>query len=417
MIIHSAERKKIYSSKKYRISSLCAYFAIIYISTLTLWPYWFGANNLPRSLFYLIVIVGFVNYFIKGKFNDPAIYFPFFIYYLFVVLSALILNSSIADIYSYLFLSMSFFATLFVLERVKITNVLKLMTFLSTILASLAIYEVSNNILILDSQRSWYLIKGSYINRAVVFADSPLSLGVLFGIFALISFFMYKSEKKKIFIGIVILNMVALLSTYSRGALVATVTAMIAFNILYDYAITEVDRKKFLKSCFIGIMIITISIIFLIWTGTYSGSNATIYRIASIFNWVDDGGNVGRITKWKIYFNVFRENWFSGIGIGGVNLTGYGVTESGIIKVLVEMGLFGFLVYYSLIYSIIRRGLICLKKLNIENKKIVILGISLVCLILVDDAILQILESTIIGFCFWSSLAMIHAGSKNKKMY
>lgn len=401
-------------NRKYRFIMICVYFMIIYSGTLTFWAGLSGSNNFARLLFYLIIIIGALAFFILDKKKDLHVLL-FLFYYIFVILS-LVCTSNPSDqfshLYPYLFLTLGFFSSSYAISKVKIYHFIRFTTFLGLLISLLAIYEKSTNMLIMGSKNIGYVFMGEVVYRSRVFADSPLSLGVLLGIYAIMSYFMFRETKKKWYLILLLINILGMLGAGSRGPLVGTCLGLLIMKVMYDFFIEKTNYKMFIKSITVIMTIFLAIFVFYYWMDIYGSYNPTANRIYSIIDWSGDSGNVARVNKWEMYSSVIKQNWFTGIGVGGVKSTGYGVTESGVIKILVELGVGGFIIYYSLIYSIVFRGFRRLRRLSESKRKLVILGLSIVGAILIEDLILQILEGTIVGFFFWSSLGMIYVKSR-----
>ena len=96
-----------------------------------------------------------------------------------------------------------------------------------------------------------------------------------------------------------------------------------------------------------------------------------------------------------------------GHGIGYVDNSRYGVTESGIIQQLVEIGILGTVLYYSFIIKILKYG-DKYAKCNPNGEGYLIVGLIAACVcVLVENCVLQIFDNTIIGTLFWLFLSII----------
>jgi len=414
-------------NKPNKLNTICVYFVIAYISGIVFWEQLFADTNIFRLMFFIIILIGAIRFFIvNNKFNkDIAVLcLQFFSYYSFVLVLGIGFNNSqrfLYGIYQYIFLTLSFFATMYFLQRVDRKKIVKYIILLSSILAILAMYEYFGKTLILGTEGKFigYLHGGDVIYRARVFSDSPLSFGTMLGCYSLISFYMYMLKKRKRYFVVFALNIIGVVATASRGPLVATLIGVCVLYILYNTFLLKSNRADEILMVIIKILLLVCAIIiFISVVANYSGDNPILQMFYSIIDWEKDTGNVTRLYKWNYYFSAFKDNWFTGIGIaatGSSNLGAgsEGVTESGVIKKLVELGLFGFILYYSIVFGIIIKGYAKLKQLTEKNKRIVILGISIASLILIEDVVVQIMESTIIAVLFWSSLALINIGCHN----
>ncbi len=137
--------------------------------------------------------------------------------------------------------------------------------------------------------------------------------------------------------------------TWSRGGILALGAALALFLALYN-------RRLFLVAVFLGILAVACKPALL------------TNRLASITN-LQDTSIAYRFIIWSIAFNIIRDFWFSGVGVGTAAFryvydrfyTIYGVTamhtHDFFIELLVEIGVFGFLIFLWLLFGYFGHGL------------------------------------------------------------
>ena len=136
--------------------------------------------------------------------------------------------------------------------------------------------------------------------------------------------------------------------------------------------------------------------------------NYFLLRIRNILNWDSDAGNVGRISRWKWALMLYKSNPFWGIGpskTGSWGVASLGVTESGVLKRLCELGIFGFCMHYFFVSIILIKSIRAIAKMNRINKISVIMFIGILTIIIVNDFILQSTEEPSVCFIMWFSIA------------
>ena len=184
----------------------------------------------------------------------------------------------------------------------------------------------------------------------------PLSIGL---------FWIEKNILKKfMFLGMSGVMLLCLLLTGSRGGWLAFVISMIVFGILKD-------RRILLLGFAFGL----VSINFL--------PDSIITRIASIANF-SESSNSYRIFLWGASFEIVKDFWMSGVGIGvdafqKIYTSFYireGVfafhTHNLYLQILIESGIFGFITFLGIIFMSFRHGLITLINSTDELTKTVL---------------------------------------------
>lgn len=384
-------------------------YILFYISTINIWFIKLEADNIPRIIYYSIIVTGIVLYFwdILNKqyiFRFFLLFFLYIFYCFFCIFLAE--QSSLEAAYPYIILPSIMLSGYSLLKRVDLIFLTKCIAIASTVIVPLTMYEYFTKSYLLPMENDPYVVF-----RSRVFADSCLSLGCEYAIGALLCIAIWKKTKHKIWFIYGVLNIIGLLLTQSRGPLVGCLVGIIILA-WYDTWINKAFRKSF----FAGIIILFIIITFIVINsfGLITFDNPFISRIMSIGNWSSDEGNIGRLFKWRTYLEIFLQSPVIGHGIGYVDNSRYGVTESGVMQQLVEIGILGTVIYYSFIIKVLQCGYKYMK-CNLDGEGYLIAGLIAACVcVLVENCVLQIFDNTIIGTLFWIFLAIIWLVSERK---
>lgn len=174
--------------------------------------------------------------------------------------------------------------------------------------------------------------------------------------------FLYLSKRKIIwFIGLIIMIM-GIVITHSRGTLLATLVSSILFLII-------VSKNKFLKVFFpISVGFISLVMAGIIWRMGYA-----VAIVPSLF---------GRLALWNAGFIAFKQNFLIGGGIGSsvfYTTRYYGLASkyhSLYVTLLAERGIIGFTIFMSILFVFIRKNFRSLRRLNkFKERNILMKGI------------------------------------------
>lgn len=161
-----------------------------------------------------------------------------------------------------------------------------------------------------------------------------------------------KEKKKKIiYVAIILLNILNLILTGSRSAMIAIVASMVIVYFIGHFKLNKISKKNFL---FI--------IIFIFMVGLYYGisnSEIDIIQRFSIMNIIETRGT-GRLIIWEalIKYVIPQHLWF-GVGLGGENvfiaITPYIPVPHGahnlILTIITETGIVGSILYFSFFFK------------------------------------------------------------------
>lgn len=397
--------------KKYDLEFV---FISIYITSKLLWdqiPYIF------ELLFWIIVLWSAANsiYCLLNKGKIPIILIFMAVLSLYVVVDGLLQDEKgvfVRSIYEYIVYMMVMLYFIQIRKNIDLIKCLKIIIVWGVAIAILTWYEyLTRHYLLRDlSSFSNIMYAGNNGFRASVFSRSYLCHGVVLGIFSIMALYLWNILGKKKYLYIGMFEYLTILATSSRGPLVSFFCAIVFFYFIDVFFITKKKSKKY-KFVLLGVAaaILLMIILNIHVDATKSSVSYFVFRIQNVFNWTGDAGNVGRILKWK---NAI-EDWFLispfwGIGpskTGSWGAASLGVTESGILKRLCELGIIGAILFYLFIFYIVKNFT---KVENVTYKREMLLWMSIFVGIFVNDITVQTTEEIMVSFWFWCALGGIY---------
>ena len=393
---------------------------MIYFLTKVFWDH--ITFDVTNYLSFIFIILGVILWSSRINVSSSKIFILFALFSLYIIFNGLLLTDNIRlvrGLYEYVYYALIFFAMVGYMRRVTkddMHKVFKVLAILGVVLAVLTAVEYVREATIIDIGR----FSGSYLSgrgivfRPRVFSRSFLSHGVVMAILGFANLYMYRHEKKKkwlVFYGICV---IAVLLTLSRGPLAAMGIATVIY-------LMDIKKLKTIKKSkiFISAALFTIGVIlfYIVFLSNFTPANPQISmlltRVRDTFDWTGDAGNVGRLRIWTFYWDHFINHniWIGSgtsiTGSSGVNLMM--VTESGILKRLVELGVIGSALNYGLIILIIKYSLKKRKECHGDaiTENMFKLSIAIISLILINDITLQSTEEIMVSFNLWFFLALL----------
>ncbi len=227
----------------------------------------------------------------------------------------------------------------------------------------LAAYEIItskyliNNIDIQRALSSYYGGRTLGLIRARVFTSSYLVIGDIFGILVFTSYTLYLKFKKKIYLIFSFAFFIGVFFASARGSVLGVIIALITLWLINrDHKPFKFQFKKIKWVLLIAAFVVSLIII----ARNNTTFNYWFSRMSTIFDWTSSSqSNDVRLARWIKYIELWTssaKNFL--IGTGGLT-AGYssslGVTESGLLEHLVELGLIGSLLYYFImLYPFVR---------------------------------------------------------------
>lgn len=417
MIYPKNEKLKV--NKKYAIAA----WLTLYSFTKMFWDHYIP--TVFELLFLGFVLYGAVSYFFGTpiKKNQGIIWLFWGLFEVYTVMNGIFagnLNRLFRGLYEYNLYMLFFPAAMYYAKIIlkHLDEYLEMITACGCVLSVLSVIEFLRKKTLLTGAFSGTNINGVRTFRTKVFARSFLSFGMEMSLITLCSFFLYMETKKKRYAVAFVLNIIGLLTTSSRGPLVAVVIACLGYYLYSKGNISQV--KKWLKV--IGIAAIVAAVFIIV---ARFSQNETIqyfvYRLSAITDWTHDAGNVGRISRWTRTFDMWSNNKLFGIGVSATGSWDLRyviiTTESGALKRLVELGIVGMILYYGDILSAFCVSMADLKRNKRRSKKnfVIFCWMGVLC-VLIEDSVLQVTEEVAIAYLFWTlvTLALYSSSWENQ---
>ncbi len=394
--------------------SLCC----IYYLTYKFW------DVRARGFKYLIlvtVMIGIMGYIItlmKSKHSDfgKTRFFIMFILLesIFLIYSLAAKNSSqrMLALYQYCFYTLIFCGCIYYTRKANVEKVFNILRYIGVMLSVLSIFELISKKYFVPVDE-WYgkvNYGGSWFLRAKVFSGSPMVYGLIMALLSIIAFDKYHKSKKMVDLLVFVIDIVGLAASFSRGPYVSFVVGIIVYILIDE----KTNRKKVFKYIFGSLIFIAVLVI-VIEVGSKTNPTLSLLkaRLFSIFQWSGSAtwsSNSSRLSIWRDSVKVLFDgsNWLTGIGAAATGArtmdSGGFVTESGLLRRLVEFGIPVALFFYTFLIGIIRFGYEKSKK---SGNPYLMLEVAAIVCILVEDVTLQITEEISITFFLWFFIALL----------
>ena len=396
------------------IDDIVTFILVGYFCTFAIWPIY------ARALFVGLVIICEIYYMLKInpryrwiRFNSLGTCIT--IYILYIVIHLLIMSNEVNEFfigaYQYLFYCSFIIISLFVSRNTNLSKFQKIVCFFGVIDVLLGIIEYNlQTPLFRNSENLGFLASGESYFRVSSFFTAPMIYGDWAGIFLLSSIGLFNTTKNKLYIFLSMFFLYGVYISYSRGTWIATICALIVYYSLY------------LKRGFRKRNTILFILVIVVCSGLYTIENNNLIEkfFLSICDFDNNKSNVGRMAAWLYSIDIFTsniQNLLFGIGLSktGAFSTATFVTESGVLKKLVEGGIVLASIYYMIIITLLCKLMKCIMKTSlVEYRNKFIYLLSVIVLILIHDITLQITEDCSISFMLWYALAWIIINSDNK---
>jgi O-antigen ligase len=344
-------------------------------------PFQFALNPSPGidlSIARVLILLAFFIWFIKGLvLKNITIRNNFISWGLIIFLASVLLSITQAEELNWALRKLLVFGSIFplyfvasqALRKKDFTQVAKIFTISSSILATLGIFQFISQFFwdkdvifnfwnkylgsfflgssfsqaVVQHPSWWVNIAGKTYLRATALFPDPHMLGFFLGMsLSLTAYLLLKFPKQKIYLGCFILNCFGLLLTFSRGAYLGFLAAIIFFLIFGSRLLSkQLKQAIILGICFLLIIAFTIP--------------AFRIRLISSFNF-NEGSVAGRIEIWQQALSVWQKNFWLGVGIGNYSywqnpLHSYRLpvyAHNTYLDIAVEMGIIGLLSWLSI---------------------------------------------------------------------
>lgn len=228
---------------------------------------------------------------------------------------------------------------------------------------------------------------GNYPSPRIVGVKSnPAVYGIFVSLGIYFNIIYYKHAKNKsICVLSILLCIINLILTLTRTIQIAFLASIIVFTLI------SVLLKKGCKKAIIatGIAIGGILLLLLILPESLT------WRLTQVIDFSNATSWIGRVSKWKDYTDIIKQNLFLGVGPVKNHVQQIGYVDSELIQNILQYGILGFAVYIGMILSPIY---IYIKEKT--NKNILIYYIPILILILINNiaSTSLMLSETAIGY-------------------
>lgn len=251
-----------------------------------------------------------------------------------------------------------------------------------------------------------YGLEGNYFLLAEILCVCGFSAFILFRYF----------KKKWAFVSFIIIS-IGILTTGTRGYYVSYA---IAFVFLFFYTQKKgYKRNKMILN--VSILLLGIIAIYLVLFTKISAGiasvNTVLTRIRMIIDWSGDTANIERVVHWLNAIARWKSSFWFGNGAccTDTRYSGYvAVTESGVLKRLVELGTVGTILQYLTMIVPLRQGIKRIRRGEFKGSYYVPFFGAIIISFLVEDIVLQRYTAIEYTNIIWTAIAMLAYSNPSK---
>ena len=212
---------------------------------------------------------------------------------------------------------------------------------------------------------------------------NPNTIGLILSLTAILAYNLYLSDRKIIFFLVTVLLGGASLFTGSRKAFAILVVGIFLLSI-----ITKSDKKQFIFSFVLGVLLLTIFVALILnWEPLYQVIGIRIDSLVQgLLGGNTDSSTSTRFNMISVGIELFSQKPFFGYGLGNFKyFSGYDVySHNNYIELLVSFGLFGTVLFYSMHFYILQKGMRLLKNRGFANNSAILASIIIAIILLMD---------------------------------
>ena len=304
-------------------------------------------------------------------------------------------ESSLYAIFEYVFYAFFIFAVLYILKEVNMDYIMSIYELVGLILSAEAIWEFISGNILYRPYTDFQVMRRSY-----GLIGSPLSLGMVLACIAMIALHRGRNEHKFHYINGV-LAIAGMICTQSRGPFVGLIVGLLIKAYIEERMKSREAGRAIIKTIYkVLFVIILLYIIVLVFARNSKIVSDLVERVQTIFVWGETGtSNYTRTLRWKNAFIIFEHYPILGYGVSSTGphaVTGV-ITESGLLKKLVEIGVIGFSTYYIVYVSECFHSL---KRAEKKRAELTGLAFGIITAVFVENIIMQIVESAAVYLMF-----------------
>ena len=231
---------------------------------------------------------------------------------------------------------------------------------------------------------------------------------------------LYCTHKSKLDLVKFLVILTGIFTTGSRGYYVSFFVGISVFFVLYNYdkGITLSALLKVLMFLFGSVLLL----IFVFMTDISLGIDSidiVLDRARSITDFASNKANVDRLQLWEYALDkwLLEPFWGNGASLTDERFSGFEkVTESGLLKRLVELGVVGTMIQYASMVVPLYKGCKRFKcSIDKKNNLLMIFFFSEITMLLVEDFVLQRYGEIEYSIVIWTALAFVSTYKINDK--
>ena len=346
--------------------------------------------------------------------SDIAEYGLLIIFALYAIISSFSSGGKellIMTIVRYLLYSFPIIAVPVLCKRINFNHLFTFLSIFGIIDSTISIYEFITHNVVFKVYDTMIVVQQNGALRTFGLNGNYFLLAEILSLCGLTSLYSYFQQKDKFFLIAFVWISLGVFSTGTRGYYVSYLLGMV---VLYVGSKLE---GGFTKSLFMKLLLGVVVFLFVFYFVAFSNitfGNAAIAdvltRFRSIFNWSTENANVMRARAWQNSILAWKQNLLLGHGACCTELDYSGrllVTESGVLKRLVDLGLIGTILQYATMLFPLFCGFSIYRRSNNRNP-LCIWALSIVVCSFVEDIILQMYTGIEFTIIIWFCIAVIY---------
>lgn len=374
-----------------------------------------------KYAFFILVIVGCFVAFWAGKCQKRIGYKELsllIIFYSYIILNSWLLGGrellSFA-LMAYVFYTFPIILMPLIIEKINWKKIFELTAIFGVIDASISIIEfVTRKQMFpmsgVEGEVGIVTKAGVYIVRTYGLQGSYFLLAEVLCFCGLAAFYLFRFEKQKDKMVAWIIISVGILTTGTRGYYVSYAFGLCVMY-LCEYKFDKTRKRINFIKIFIAFIICLVALYIILGTNITFGIDnidLVLSRIRMIFDWTSESATLQRQNIWRWAIEFWQQKFWFGHGACSTDIrySGYiSVTESGILKRLVELGTVGTILQYGTILLPLRKGITKCIHQRIDSIALVFLGT--ISAYLMEDLILERYTAPEYTILLWTAIAYL----------
>ena len=212
---------------------------------------------------------------------------------------------------------------------------------------------------------------------------NPNTIGLVLSLSSVLSFYLFNQKRKNVYLFVMVLLGFASLFSGSRKAFAILITGVFLLSIIFAS-----NRKKFFISSIIGVALLTLLLyLTLKWEPLYLVIGKRVESLVNgLMGGTTDSSTSIRFDMVSTGLQLFIQKPFFGYGLGNYRfISGLNTySHNNYTELLVSFGLFGTILYYSMHFYILRKGIMLIAKKGLKQNPAVLSCIFIGIIMLMD---------------------------------